>query len=125
MPLFGRKAFPGIVSRQRLQLFFGQSLHRASMGGAMDPSIDALTPQAGLAVEIIEIAKRDPSPEALLGVAHGPLDLPLGLWSVRLTDTSRDPDGDHEVGKARVPTRLVLDHLQQHTFHAISQRHFR
>src|ERR1700730_13022981 len=58
-------------------------------------------------------------------MADGALDFPFCLGRVWLADACRDPNGNHKIGKARIPTRLVLLHLQQDTLHAIRQRDLR
>jgi hypothetical protein len=45
MPLFGSEAFPGKILRQGQQLLLGQTIHRASVGGAMDAGGDPLAPR--------------------------------------------------------------------------------
>src|SRR6266852_8715241 len=58
-------------------------------------------------------------------MADGALDFSLRLWRICLADACCDPNGNHEIGKARIPTRLVLLHLQQDALHAIRQRDLR
>jgi hypothetical protein len=62
MPLFGGEAFPGKVLWQGQQLLLGQTIYRANMCGAMDAGVDALAPGIRLAIEIIQIRERDPTP---------------------------------------------------------------
>jgi hypothetical protein len=62
MPLFSGEAFPGKGLGQGQQLLLGQTIHRASVRGAMDTGIDALAPGMGLAIEIIQIREGDPTP---------------------------------------------------------------
>ena len=79
LALFSGEALPGEGSRQRQQVLFCQSIHWASVGGAMHTRIDPLAPRMRLAVEIIKIGKRDACPQALLHHAYRALDFPFGL----------------------------------------------
>ena len=90
----------------------------------MDPGIDALAPDLGLAIEVIDLAEGDAGPEILFDKADGALDFALRLRRVGFTDAGRDPDGGHEVGKVRIPAWLVLLHFEQHAFHAVGQGGF-
>jgi hypothetical protein len=95
------------------------------MGRAMDPAVDALTPGSRLAIEVLDIREGDAWPEILLHKADGALDFSLRLRRVGFTDAWCDPNGRHEVGKQRVPARLFLLHLEEHTFHTIGKSGFR
>ena len=66
--------------------------------------------------------KQTPAQKLCFDEAHRALDFALRLWRVSPADSWRDPNGGHEVRKARVPARDLALHLhQQHTLHAISQ----
>ena len=56
-------------------------------------------------------------------MADGALDFALRLGRVRLADARSNPNGDHEIGKTRIPPGLVLLHFQQDALHAIGQRY--
>jgi len=60
--LFGGEAFPSKGWWQREQLLLSETIHRASVRGAMDTSIDALAPRMRLTIEIVEIREGDPTP---------------------------------------------------------------
>jgi hypothetical protein len=90
----------------------------------MDPAVDALTPGSRLTIEIIDIREGDAWPEILFDKANRAFDFPLRLRRKRLTDTRRDPNGGHEVGKPRIPAWLVLLHFEEHAFHTVSESGF-
>src|SRR5712691_10924278 len=56
-------------------------------------------------------------------MTHRALDFAFRLWRVRLADARCNRNGDHEIGKAGIPTGFVLHHFQQHAFHAMGERH--
>src|SRR6266478_5967544 len=93
MPLFSGEALPGEGLRQRQQVLFCQSIHWASVGGAMHTRIDPLAPRMRLAVEISKIGKRDACPHALLHHAYRALDFPFVGWD------ARDRDKDKQFGQ--------------------------
>src|SRR5450755_2910892 len=89
----------------------------------MNAGVDALAPRICPAIEVVQIRESDPTPETLLHMADGALDLAFRLGRVRFADACGNPNGDHEVGKTRIPPGFVLHHCQQHAFHAIGERH--
>ena len=94
------------------------------MGRAMDAGVDALAPDLGLAIEVIDFRERDAWPEILFDKADRAFNFPFRLRGIRLADPWRDANGRHEVGKAGVPARLFLLHFQQHTLHAVGEGGF-
>ena len=58
-------------------------------------------------------------------MADRALDFAFRLWRVRLADACGDRNGDHEIGKTRIPAGFVLHHFQQHALHAIGERDLR
>jgi hypothetical protein len=52
------------------------------MGGGMRLPVEAVTPDAGLRVEVVEIAEDNPRPEARLEYTDRALDFAFGLWGV-------------------------------------------
>ena len=81
------------------------------MRRAMHAAVDALAPAVRLAVEIIQVREGHSCPEALLHMADRALDLAFRLGRVWLAHPRRDPNRDHEIGKARIPPRFVLLHF--------------
>src|SRR5438552_18904812 len=67
---FRGEALPRKGGWQRKQILLQETIHRTSMRRAMNTSIDALAPRIRLAIEIVEIGKGDPAPQALLDVIH-------------------------------------------------------
>ena len=63
--LFGGKTFPGKGLWQGRKWLLLAAIAGAFVGGAVDTDIDALTPDVGLAIEVINIAEADSCPEAL------------------------------------------------------------
>jgi len=124
MPLFAGKAFPGKGLGQRRQGFLLAALAGPFVGRAMDPAVDALAPDLGLAIEVLDIREGDAWPEILFHKANRALDLPLRLGRIRFTDAGRDPNGGHEVGKQRIPAWLFLLHFEEHAFHAVGESGF-
>src|SRR6266571_7533757 len=121
---FGGKALPGKRLRQGGKLLSSPPIKGALVRGAMDPCIDALTPDVRLAIEVINVCEGDSCPIAVLGKTNRALDSSLPFWRIYLADPSRHPNGGHKVGKQRVPAWLFVFHLQKHAFHAVSQRGF-
>src|SRR6266705_2401621 len=120
--LFRREAVPGEGLRQRGKEFLSPAIDGAFVSSAMHPGIAPLTPGSRLAIEIIQVGKRDAWPEVILDHSDRALDFALRLGRSRLTDPWCHPDGGHEIGKTGVPVRNLVHHLQEHTFHAVRER---
>src|SRR6266571_5887964 len=120
--LFRREAVPGEGLRQGGEGFLLPTIDRTFVSGSMHPCIALLTPGEGLAIEIIQIGKRNAWPEVVLDHSDRALDLALRLGRSRFADPWRHPDGGHEIGKTGVPVRNLVHHLQEHTFHAVCER---
>src|SRR6266566_1387079 len=89
--LLSTEALPGIVSRQRTQLFLDPPVHRDALGGTMDLLIEPIAPGSCLLVEIINISKANARPEAIFDDPYTPLHFALRLGFSNLADTRRNP----------------------------------
>src|SRR5947208_16747094 len=67
--LLRRKAFPGKRLWQGHKRFLLAALDGPFMGRAMDSGVDALAPDLGLAIEVIDFRERDAWPEILFDKA--------------------------------------------------------
>src|SRR6266571_5118397 len=76
--LFRREAVPGEGLRQRGKEFLSPAIDGAFVSSAMHPGIAPLTPGSRLAIEIIQVGKRDAWPEVILDHSDRALDFALG-----------------------------------------------
>src|SRR6266566_7270131 len=106
---FGGKTFPGKGLWQGSKWFLFSAIPGTFVGGAVDPQIDAFTPDVCLTIEIINIAEGHSCPIAVLEEANRALNFPFRLRRVRLADARCHPNGGHEIGKEGMPAwHLVL-----------------
>src|SRR6267143_5476781 len=119
--LFGGEALPSKGGRQGSKRFLLSAFFGPFVSGAMYSPIDALAPDMGLTIEIIDICEGDSCPEALFDKAYRPLDFAFCLRRICLADPWSYPNRGHEIGKEWVPPRLLVFHLQEHTFHPVGE----
>jgi hypothetical protein len=103
-----------------------QPTYPEALGGWCDAriSIEPITPPLRLPIEMIDIGKANPRPEAVFNHPDAPLDLAFRLWLERPTDPRRDPKRSHEIGEQRIPDGGLAIHVQEDTLHAIGQGSF-
>lgn len=87
------KALPGKVGGQRRQVFVGPASERHRERGAMEASIDLLTPGEGLPIEIIQIGEGNARPETVLDDADTSFDLPATLGASAACRPAALPQG--------------------------------
>src|SRR5690242_2349347 len=77
--LLSSKALPRIVFGQGPEVLFHPQLQRHGPGGAMHFLVEAITPDPRLRIEVIDIAKAYPRPEALFDDTDTALHFAFGL----------------------------------------------